>query len=698
MMNMTHKEQYHKNKCKMITETSPEIHRNSEYPFLYGAKAFTYGNEIYLGKGAEASYLHELGHVIQQQNGEVKPQRFINNVPVNMDAVLEKKADSNRISSFAKQDVKQPILQFDPGYTKEELLARWTSMKLFIYEPSLTDVISTILTRTTGWEKWHYKSTILYNKITDLLKTARTSVLDIKGKKDELKDSEQRTKFKQKMICDRLKSASDSELDNIFGRIQYDIALDVPFTTTGKPADGKKYLELKPTSLEDIKFILTKNDKRTVSHFDEAIALLKTCCHEADVKKAVFGCNLNVTTLLIDYDPIRDAMNATQEAVKAFVRRLELTASFIHRVYQERGGEFWVIPTGSDPHEEGKQALFLERKRDGKYTVYKKRSLEPDRTLTGKEGVLGTVELSRKRDHKVMRLPGMEIDPEHSDEEMVTAIAKETSAAVTREQALDIFYQLGMMDVLTLLMGVGDLHTDNIIITESGPLIIDAEVSFVEYAESYMQSSDGPLKRCLASDRFSLASSVFYIRDDHGTRMSQDAYKDATSPYQHEFFTGREEMITYLRTGSALRQLMNVCKSNIRRIQTVRIVPIATRDLEKFLNSFLAEKDSKKRIDYVCNTIYPTLEKGILQGNFIFNRSTFKIMMMENGIQASAELLAAFQQGTLPAIEFNIHNGEITLDSKLIASVSVRTHHSNGFFGLYFDTFIDKAKQILDNL
>ena len=694
-MDSIHKQS--KQEKSWITKSSAHVHYNSEYPFLYGAKAFTYGNEIYLGKGAEASYLHELGHVIQQQNGEVKPQRFINNVPVNMDAVLEKKADSNRISSFAKQDVKQPVLQFDPGYTKEELLARWTSMKLFIYEPSLTDVISTILTRTTGWEKWHYKSTILYDKITDLLKTARTSVLDTKGKKDELKDSEQRTKFKQKMIYDRLKSASDSELDNIFGRIQYDIALDVPFTTTGKPADGEKYLELKPTSLEDIRFILTKNDKRTVSHFDEAIALLKTCCHEADVKKAVFGCNLNVTTFLIDYDPIRDVMNATQEAVKAFVRRLELTASFIQQVYQERGGGFWIIPTGSDPHEGGKQALFLESKRDGKYTVYKKRSLEPDCALTGQGGILGQFKLTWRRDRE-MRLPGMEIDTAHSDEEMVTAIGNEPSAAVTREQALDIFYQLGMMDVLTLLMGVGDLHTDNIIITESGPLIIDAEVSFVEYAESYMQSSDGPLKRCLASDRFSLASSVFYIRDDHGTRMSQDAYKDATSPYQHEFFTGREEMITYLRTGNALRQLMNVCRSNIRRIQTVRIVPIATRDLENFLNSFLAEKDSKKRIDYVCNTIYPTLEKGILQGNFIFNRSTFKIMMIENGIQASVELLAAFQQGTLPAIEFNIHNGEITLDSKLIASVSVRTHHSNGFFGLYFDTFIDKAKQILDNL
>ena len=71
---------------KRVTKQSVFVHHNSDYPLRLGAKAFAYGNDIYLGKGAETSYLHELGHVIQQQNNEVKPQKYIHNIPVNMNS------------------------------------------------------------------------------------------------------------------------------------------------------------------------------------------------------------------------------------------------------------------------------------------------------------------------------------------------------------------------------------------------------------------------------------------------------------------------------------------------------------------------------------------------------------------------------------------------------------------------------------
>lgn len=69
------------------------VHYNSDKPAKLNALAYTQGNQVHLGKGQEKHLRHELGHVVQQKLGLVRPTRSVNGVSVNDDESLEHSAD-----------------------------------------------------------------------------------------------------------------------------------------------------------------------------------------------------------------------------------------------------------------------------------------------------------------------------------------------------------------------------------------------------------------------------------------------------------------------------------------------------------------------------------------------------------------------------------------------------------------------------
>lgn len=70
------------------------VHYNSDKPARLGALAYTQGTQIHVGPGQERSLPHELGHVIQQKAGKVRPTRWIGGLPVNDQPMLEREADA----------------------------------------------------------------------------------------------------------------------------------------------------------------------------------------------------------------------------------------------------------------------------------------------------------------------------------------------------------------------------------------------------------------------------------------------------------------------------------------------------------------------------------------------------------------------------------------------------------------------------
>ena len=69
------------------------IHYNSAKPAQLQALAYTQGNQVHIGPGQEKHLEHELGHVVQQKLGLVRPTTWINGLPVNDDRKLEQQAD-----------------------------------------------------------------------------------------------------------------------------------------------------------------------------------------------------------------------------------------------------------------------------------------------------------------------------------------------------------------------------------------------------------------------------------------------------------------------------------------------------------------------------------------------------------------------------------------------------------------------------
>jgi hypothetical protein len=69
------------------------IHYNSDAPAKLNALAYTQGNQVHIAPGQEKHLGHELGHVVQQKQGIVRPTGTIDGVPVNDDPALENKAD-----------------------------------------------------------------------------------------------------------------------------------------------------------------------------------------------------------------------------------------------------------------------------------------------------------------------------------------------------------------------------------------------------------------------------------------------------------------------------------------------------------------------------------------------------------------------------------------------------------------------------
>ena len=85
------------------------IHYSSNKPKELFAHAYTQGSHVYIAPGQESSLSHELGHVIQQKQGRVRPTFYLGRAAINDDQRLEREAD--RLGSFAMRQTAEPIAE-----------------------------------------------------------------------------------------------------------------------------------------------------------------------------------------------------------------------------------------------------------------------------------------------------------------------------------------------------------------------------------------------------------------------------------------------------------------------------------------------------------------------------------------------------------------------------------------------------------
>jgi len=125
------------------------VHYNSEKPARLGALAYTQGTQIHVGPGQERTLPHELGHVVQQKRGLVRPTGVESGHPVNLSPALERSARTFQLFSNVGSAAAEPraVMQFyrtagKPAETKltpEALIQRGTDQRMDLREDDRQD-------------------------------------------------------------------------------------------------------------------------------------------------------------------------------------------------------------------------------------------------------------------------------------------------------------------------------------------------------------------------------------------------------------------------------------------------------------------------------------------------------------------------------------------------------------------------------
>ena len=94
-----------------ISMNDVRVHYNSDKPKHLGALAYTQGTEIHVGPGQEQHLRHELGHVVQQKQGRVRPTTKVNGVDINDDTNLEREADTFQFKEYSDMNSSSKVLR-----------------------------------------------------------------------------------------------------------------------------------------------------------------------------------------------------------------------------------------------------------------------------------------------------------------------------------------------------------------------------------------------------------------------------------------------------------------------------------------------------------------------------------------------------------------------------------------------------------
>lgn len=251
-----------------------KVHYNSPKPATVQAHAYAQGSDIHLGVGQERHLSHELGHVVQQMSGMVRPTIQCAGMQINDDPQLEQHADqlaakalsvsmqltSNKETQESRADSEGIVGCKNGHYNVVAQLSPATWVKNNTIVEILKIKGGSIFTTST-WDKIKNKI-ITYQKINEQEYDSRTAELKMLktyignwygSHSDEKKDSSG-AKDRRKILPDLI-----NKIENEFEEINHDEKyneLNKKFETEKKnPSDDKESIK---NVLKEIKYFQNK--------------------------------------------------------------------------------------------------------------------------------------------------------------------------------------------------------------------------------------------------------------------------------------------------------------------------------------------------------------------------------------------------------------------------------------------------------
>lgn len=350
--------------------------------------------------------------------------------------------------------------------------------------------------------------------------------------------------------------------------------------------------------------------------------LLKSMCQLVDI------------SLFFPENPKRFAM--------VMSRRLHnLTAYLIKTHDLPALSNLGLIPSCSDPHMGGKQALFLatDSRQDPTPFLYKPRSMHPDFAITRALDLANKTALALQAGDPTFAFIPLPVPAISVGSQMVTFISR--CRTFTAPAARQYYTQMGELVCLAHFLGITDLHQDNLIPAAEGPQITDGECAF---DRKIMTSADcfQTLLRYAFSDDWSpegLANALFEIE---GQGLSTDNYKK----YADAILAGYDaalEVCTAMHAAPAELQVI------VRLIDQIRIVPFSTLQLKNCFYAIHHTGAALTAADFVNDPDLHNAVERLANDCLVNSHATLSLTSLFHAMNCS------FENGDLPYFSLRRH-------------------------------------------
>lgn len=247
----------------------------------------------------------------------------------------------------------------------------------------------------------------------------------------------------------------------------------------------------------------------------------------------------------------------------------------------------YIHLTGSDFHDDGQSVSILESD-DGSKAVYKPREITPDINL--QDALNQPMGFSEKTD-----------DSQSGEKYGYMEFLSQTRQ-LSDNEAKNYYYEMGKIVISSKLLGVMDLHRENILTGPHGqPLIVDAETSFLPHVMMTEVWGTTGIEDALTkfAKRGKKTDNFFYTDAEleewqktnpettpdlsFVTKKRTASYK-ADGVYHEDFKLGISDMLDLVKTYDT--KIIDYLKDKVKTVSNIRIVPVATDAFEGIFDAY----------------------------------------------------------------------------------------------------------------
>lgn len=313
---------------------------------------------------------------------------------------------------------------------------------------------------------------------------------------------------------------------------------------------------------------------------------------------------------------------------KKMYERITADWAQITNAFNLTGRLRFIHLTGSDYHNDGQSVSLIETD-TGRKAVYKPRSLSPDQNLeSGNNSIFD--DLNQNPFNAGLNTTNFlgRTDAARNNEEYGYMQFLTKANELSHAEAQNYYLKMGKLVVATKLLGVTDLHNENILTGTNGePYIIDAETSFLpDIMLSQAWGSTG-IKDSL--DTFtkngSLTVNNFYTTpelqewqlNNAGTpdagfiTQKRTASIAGGGAYRANFIAGIDHVLNFVNANQ--NAVITALQQRVQQVHNVRIVPLDTTEFTGALNSYTTTPNREN----VLNVITADIRNSLTQKQYV---------------------------------------------------------------------------------